>query len=256
MILLKIINLVKKMIKAFTGKTGSGKTFLMVEEAFYWWKKGTNVYSNTKLDYESQIKRMFIPRLKGIVKKNPNYGKITYFENINEIIDVTDGIIIFDEAQVLFNARLWESLPEEFQYKLQQHRKHNLDLYCTTQNMMSIDITYRRLIHEWIHCKNIFDLGKSPRIIIGVFKKEYKDVDYLYASVDDLQTPTIKTKFFLIHFFSKTLYDTMYDIGFRKFKTIWLSNSREKYYLIIPKKMTIKQALTEIKMLKTLKKVL
>ena len=53
------------MIKAYTGKTGSGKTYLMVKEAFEYYKKGVNIYSNTVLTFP----------------KKPKYGKIAYFES-------------------------------------------------------------------------------------------------------------------------------------------------------------------------------
>lgn len=246
------------MIIAYTGKTGSGKTYLMIKEAFKEWLNGRNIYSNTILDFDGHItgkrKRGKLDKIK--FWKERQVGKIHYFENITEILDIRDGLILFDEAQVLFNARQWESLPEEFQYKLQQHRKHQIDLYCTTQNMGTIDITYRRLVHAWFHCRNIIQVGSSPRILLGLFKREIKDIDHLYNTVDDLVVPTLKTNFFTINFFSQSLYDTMYDIGFRKFQTIWLSNQKSKYYLIIPKKMTIKQALMEIKMMKSLEKTL
>jgi hypothetical protein len=243
------------MIQAFTGKTGSGKTFLMVNEAFSYWLQGRNIYSNTVLDFSGQLSGKFKTSFWEKVKfwnKKYKRGKIVYFENINDIIDIRDGVILFDEAQVLFNARQWENLPEEFQYKLQQHRKHQIDLLCTTQNMGTIDITYRRLVHSWIHCKNLFQLGGSPRIWFGVFMKQIKDVDMLYNSVDDLVVPTLKTRIFFIHRFSKTLYDTMYDIGFKKFKLLWLSNGIKKLILVIPKKMTTTKAIREIKQLQEL----
>jgi hypothetical protein len=234
------------MIRAYTGKTGSGKTYLMIKDAYKFWKKGIDIYSNTKLEFKASWYH----------RKNHKYGEINYFEEITEVIDIKHGLVLFDEAQVLFNARNWESLPDEFQYKLQQHRKHKIDLICTTQNLGTIDITYRRLIHSWNHCKNILQLGSSPKIFFGLFQIEEKDIDMLYNSVDDLLVDTIKKKFHIIHYFSKVLYDTMFDIGFRKFKTLWLSHGSgertKSTYLIIPKKMTIKQAIQEIKMFETI----
>lgn len=237
------------MIRAYTGKTGSGKSYLMIKDAYSFWKKGVDIYSNTKLEFSPPWYH----------RKNHKYGEINYFEEITEIIDIKGGLVLFDEAQVLFNARNWEVLPDEFQYKLQQHRKHQIDLICTTQNLGTIDIAYRRLIHSWKHCKNLFQLGSSPRILFGVFQIQEKDIDQLYNQVDDLLVETIKTNIHFIHYFSKKLYNTMYDIGFRKFQTLWLSqNLGEKtrsLYLIIPKKMTIKSALYEIAMFEKIEKL-
>jgi hypothetical protein len=212
------------MIYAFTGKTGSGKTFSMVNEAFRFWLSGKDIYSNIPLFFDvkkvSILKRLWL-KFKKI--DNQNLGKIKYFSEINEIIHIKNGIILFDEAQVLFNARSWDSLPEEFQYKIQQHRKHELHLLCTTQNMGTIDIAYRRLVQYWEHCENTFQLGISPIILFGLFRRNIKDIDQLYNTIDDLKAETIKKRYFFIGKWSKCLYDTMFDIGFKRFKSYYIT---------------------------------
>lgn len=257
------------MIYAFTGKTGSGKTFLMIREAYNAWRRGVDIYSNTKLYFDKdglhnyilaehpkkfsywerglyQLEKIFLRSDQSRAMIMPRRGKIVYFTNINEILDISNGIILFDEAQVLFNARNWEALPYDFQYKLQQSRKHNLSLYCTTQNLGTIDITYRRLVHSWIHCQRNFSLGN---IFFGLFTMHFKDIDFLYNNVDDLKVPDLKTKIFLIHYWSKTLYDTFYDIGFHPLKTLCLINYQlsEKKLLMkivmLPKQMSLSEGL-------------
>lgn len=236
------------MIRAYTGKTGSGKTYSMVRDAYREWRRGRDVYSNTLLFFDKMVSS----------KRRQKCGRIIYFENINEIIEVKNALILFDEAQVLFNARLWEALPEEFQFKLQQHRKHHLDLFCTTQNMGTIDITYRRLVHEWFHHEDKFALlWKRNPSWLTLHARQKKDVDYLYNTVDDLTVPTQKTRYFLIHRFKKRLYDTYFDIGFKRFTTIWLVNSKEtqtgnlsgtRTWAIVPKKMSLSDASRAIRL--------
>jgi len=257
------------MIFAFTGKTGSGKTFLMIKMAYKYWKQGVDIYSNTVLlfapDLDTSVRLNIVDHPSAFawwehVKWFFHYtakptaqpyerGRIIYFEHIDEIMHISNGLILFDEAQVLFNARAWESLSRRFQYKLQQHRKHQLDLICTTQNMGTIDITYRRLVQKWTHCENLFQFGKSPKIALGIFRACEKDIDELFNKVDDLMVGTIQTKLFFIHRFSPRLYDTMYDIGFKWFKTVWLSLSNPEQekkttamFWIIPKEMSLKDA--------------
>jgi hypothetical protein len=264
------------MIYAFTGKTGSGKTYQMVRTIYKEWRHGRDVYSNTVLfflpdpsdrggftilDRPEQFSFLehAVYWIKKTILKRPRAneghkrGHIFYFESINEILHVEDGVVAFDEAQVLFNARLWESLPDEFQYKLQQHRKHRLDLYCTTQNLGTIDITYRRLIQWWGHCRETLALfGIRNPSLLSWHSYEIKDIDYLYNTVDDLQVPSIGSETFFISRFSKRLYDTFYDIGFKRFKTLWVSfhdrtkNKMERQWLVIPKKMSLKDAWSEI----------
>jgi len=245
------------MIYAYTGKTGSGKTFRMVKHAYSFWLNGTDIYSNTFLLFEEQDKKKILTKLYRLIfRRAPRRGKIIYFEDISEILEAREGLILFDEAQVLFNARQWESLPEEFQWKLQQSRKHKLDLFCTTQNMGAIDITYRRLVQFWYHHKRVFQIGKN-KSIFGLYTWDKKDVDELYNSVDDLTVTTEKWRPFFIHLLSQTLYDTFYDIGFRRFKILWLSiinpetNKLQKEYFIIPKRLSLKNAQSAIYTLKS-----
>lgn len=245
------------MIYAFTGKTGTGKTYKMVQVARAQWEKGRDIYSNTILDFTPSFAAKVRDFFYKIVKKiNFQYGKIIYFEDITEILEVKDGVILFDEAQVLFSSRQWDSLPEEFQYKLQQHRKHKLDLLCTTQNMAAIDIVYRRLVQYWFHHKRVFGLGD---LFLGLFTQEVKDVDELYTSVDDLTVTTKHTTYFFIgsfFWYRHKLYNTLYDIGFNRFKTIWISiynettHTTDLTWCIIPKKMSLNDARKDISTLK------
>lgn len=247
------------MIYAFTGKTGSGKTFNMVRLAFEEWKSGRDIYSNTILDFEyyggpagEEVKNWKETIIKKIKKDYEplKRGRITYFEDINELIDIKNGLIMIDEAQVLFNARNWEALPYEFQYKLQQHRKHRLDLYCTTQNMGTIDISYRRLVQKWYHHYDIFALfGLRNPSLFSVHRVEEKDIDRLYNNVDDLLVDTVANSYLFIHKFKKRLYDTMFDIGFKAFSQLWLNefnketNQWEQKIWFIPKQMQLKDVL-------------
>lgn len=228
------------MIYAFTGRTGSGKTFLMVRQAFSAWLSGVDIYSNTALFFDNQftiIEKFLLFFKKLFSKLNPSYevtypvrGKIVYFRDIDEITHVQNGIILFDEAQVLFSSRQWDSLSYEFQYKLQQHRKHNLDMYCTTQSILSIDVTYRRLVQSWFYQRCRFRLGS-----FGVYTSEYKDVEFLYRDNVEQTVPTLSKRWFIISKLSRYLYDTNFDIGFKKLKTVWyispLTKKKEIYMI-------------------------
>lgn len=255
------------MIWVWTGKTGSSKTSQMVRQAYHDWLSGRDIYSNTVLFFEEfgairwwekvwyQIKCEILHMSETVEK--PKRGRIIYFETIDEILEARNGVILFDEGQVLFNARSWESLPKEFQYKLQQSRKHELDLYTTTQNMGTIDITYRRLVQCWIHCENLWQWGHGPRINFGWFKVHQKDIDMLYNSIDDLKTPDIAVRSYFIHRWTPRLYDTMYDIGFKRFKTLWitqinLDKTNQSLCWIIPKEMSLSDAQKQISLCKSL----
>lgn len=270
------------MIHLFTGKTGSGKTLLMVKEAYKYWYNGEDIYSNTKLFYSKFgghpasnivdnpdqfsrseqitwfIKYRFFKILSKIRKKEynitcPTRGRITYFDEITELIEVRDGIILMDEGQNLLDARNWENLPLEFSNKLRQHRKHKLDLFCTTQSIGTIDVNLRRLVQRWIHCTDRFALfGIRNPNWLSVHTKEFKDIDMLYeqSGLDALKVDTVKKKWFIIHRFKARYYDTYYDIGFKAYRIIWTQRNKEKVCLIIPKHWTLSNARQQLSLLK------
>lgn len=274
------------MIYAFTGLGGSSKTYNMVKWARWYWKQGINIYSNTKLLYSkygideerkgtniidhpkdfSYFERL-VEKLSSVVLSNArknkrgikSRGKIIYFDTVEEIQNAKDGIVLFDEGQVLFNSGAWKEISDEFKYKVSQERKHDLDFFTTTRRFRSILIDYRQEVHRWFHCEELLAIkyGKKnkKKILIGLFSVSEKDMEAIDENLPDKQNPSIKRKFLFIHRWSKRLYDTKYDIGFKPiklirtnvfddYKKIW-----KKSYLIIPRNKTLKDALNAISMM-------
>lgn len=130
------------MISLFTGKPGEGKTLIMTQKAYKEAKKGRQIYSNYKLEFDKE--------------ENIN---VKYYKEIEELVDVKEALILMDEAQIYINSRNWEKLPLEFQYKLQLHRHDGLDIWGTAQHISRVDIVCRQLIHNYYKCKKMFDLG-------------------------------------------------------------------------------------------------
>lgn len=208
------------MIFVYTGKTGSGKTKAMIDEVYKYWKNGSDIYSNTFLFFEKYGGAVGSEHRNWKGQKVKR-GKIVYFQDISEIIEIRDAIVVFDEAQVLMNARQWDVLPAEFQYKLQQHRKHNLHLFATTQNVRFIDLTIRVLIQEWTHCTRLIGIGDRP-CWVGLFRYEKKDLDALPVNnADDSVVPVIaSTNKLISQLWSRRLYDTYFAVGFKRLKTV------------------------------------
>lgn len=262
------------MIYAYTGKTGSGKTYQMIKDIFPRWYAGTDVYANTFLLFErfggkagsnilenpenfSWQEHIFNwLYFKWCLHTNRDYipkrrGKIIYFEDITELLEVRNGIILVDEGQALLEARNWENLPAEFSNKLRQHRKHNLDLYVTTQNLGTIDINLRRLVQVWVHCTDVFALlWKRNPSWLTIHRKDHKDIDQLYNNVDDLLVENLHSSFFSISFLTRRFYDTYYDIGFTTLKSVWLQDNNKKKLLIVPKAWSLSNVRTQQLLLK------
>lgn len=63
-----------------------------------------------------------------------------------------------DEAQIYLNARRWKDLPEEWEYKLQQHRKEGLHIFGSVQDLKRADTVLRELVGEYYECHKIFGI--------------------------------------------------------------------------------------------------
>lgn len=136
------------MLYATIGKPGEGKSLTASIEIRELLDQGITVYSNLHLN-----------------EKRENYR---YFETDDwqVIFTLQDGFIYFDEGQFILDSRQWEKLPVAFRQLLQKGRHEGLDFVVLTQNIMQIDVTYRRLIHE---AKRVFRFFTWKRFNFGIF---------------------------------------------------------------------------------------
>jgi hypothetical protein len=188
------------MIVVITGLTGSGKTWFMTRLMLKDWKQGADIYANFPLFFPNENER------------------INRWHNLDELYNLTGGVIAIDEGQKLFDARRWGSLPISFSEKIAQHRKHFLDIYTTTQDIGHIDLRIRSNIHELYNCQSIFRWPKNDRVkpilqLIKITKKQR-----ILSDGDRLQWERKSKKhFFISRLWTKELYNTYGDIGFEKY---------------------------------------
>lgn len=62
--------------------------------------------------------------------------------------DNEEGVIIIDEAGIYINNRDWEKLSKDVINFMKLHRHFRIDVYIFSQGE-DIDITFRRLAHQW-----------------------------------------------------------------------------------------------------------
>lgn len=258
-----------------SGKTGSGKTFNAVKAVHKDWRLGRDVWSNTPLffsdfnkghsgenivhnpEYFTLIEKYVINISLKIVSKlfKKEYeplrrGKINYFDTIDEIFHVKDATIFFDEGQTLFRNYDWEFVPRLFLYKIEQNRKHGLDLVTTAQRVKAVNINYRELIQDWGHYETKFDL-----LGFHVYRERIKDTDFITENMQHNEIPDIKTKMKIITPFTKRLYDTFYDIGFEPLQQYDLEIKGQKVVLICETGLKVKEVLAQIRLLTNFQKL-
>jgi len=149
------------MISLVTGLPGSGKTYYLTQQAQEALERHRKVYINYKLNVGPEQEHL-----------------VEYFHSVEDIVEAKDGLIIMDEAHIYFNARKWDSLPPAFQYKLQQHRKHGLDILGAVQNEARIDVIFRELVASWKRCTKIIGSGEGAKKPWGlIIVKEFSPED-------------------------------------------------------------------------------
>ena len=114
------------MIIMYKGRRGAGKTLTMVKDALNFYNKGWDIYSNFDIG---------IP-----------YKKITNdtIINMNENPNIKNCVLLIDEIQTIIDSR--RSMRKEnlnFSYFVQQIRKRNIILLCTTQFTRTTDVRLR-----------------------------------------------------------------------------------------------------------------
>ena len=116
------------MIVLYKGARGKGKTLTMCKDALNFQNKGWKVYSNMNdLKVGEYISNEYILSIDKKEKK------------------IFNCVLIIDEIQTLFDSRTsTRTQNRDFSYFLQQIRKRNVVLLCTTQFSNTIDKRLRQ----------------------------------------------------------------------------------------------------------------
>jgi Zonular occludens toxin (Zot). len=135
-----------------------GKTYALVRLAYKLLNSGRDVYSNFFIDFSS-------------MKLKEGHGKLRFWRDIEDLIPIRRGEILIDECQIYMNSRDWKTLPKEFQYKLQQHRKQGVNIHGAVQNVRRIDSVARELVNS------IFEVSFHFGRIFIVREYDIEDID-------------------------------------------------------------------------------
>jgi len=166
------------MINIITGRPGSGKTYVLTRYALEYLKKGLQVYSNYKINWEGD--------------------NLHYWLDTKDLRDVENGIIIMDEAHVYFNSRRWDNLSTDMQRKLQQHRKEGLHIWGSCQHEARIDVVFRELVSSFYQCKKMItsrENAKKPFGLICVSQYYPEDLKSQDKKAFSRKYYTIKKKY-------------------------------------------------------------
>jgi hypothetical protein len=201
------------MITAITGLHGTGKTWLMVNQFLYpAWKAGSNIMAYNELLFSEDGER------------------VDRFWQLSDLYNAQDCLVGFPELQKLLNSESWRSMPGPFRDLLSEHRHSKINIVGDTQDLMLIDIGFRRHIAEVYHCRTVLRFPANERALpiiqwISVQKKVRKfDKEGTHVLFKKEGRPK---NYFISKLWSKKLYNT-----YEKLKTsryaIWLTTAKKK----------------------------
>jgi len=88
---------------------------------------------------------------------NLDLPNIHYFSSFEQIRDLRNCVVVFDEVTDIFDPREWEKEGSEVRRWFRLHRHHHIEIYFNTQDISLVAKTIGTLCHEWLYCKEDAD---------------------------------------------------------------------------------------------------
>ena len=138
------------MFRGYVGGLGSGKSYSMCDDATQWMRtRRGQIYTN----------------MAGL-----RCPEAIYIDSLKELLYVSSGLVLLDEASVALASRFWQEVPREMLTRFAQFRKHGLDLWYTTQHENRVDTVVREITNENVVCHK-FGGGHFRRVMLPGEKK-------------------------------------------------------------------------------------
>lgn len=180
-------------ITMYSGTPGSGKSLHAVHDVRFWLNRRhpRPVIANFPLDEFAPVKQ------RETYHYYPN-GMLTpklitdfcddYWTNVNTRFREGYVKVVFDECQLLWNARNWSAKDRLAWVELMsQHRKYGIDMILIAQSAKMIDNQFRMLIeYEYLHRK-ISNLGLIGGLIgLLTFDRLYWHINTYFQTGEQL----------------------------------------------------------------------
>jgi len=134
-------------IHGWLGKTGSGKTLDETEQAVLdFILSGVEVWTCYWINIDL-----------------PN---VHYFSEFEEVENLKNAVIVFDEITDFFDPRDWENESKGVRRWFRLHRKHHLHILFNTQDISLVAKTIGTLCHKWYFLKT-----HNYGWVMSIFKK-------------------------------------------------------------------------------------
>src|SRR5664279_4593377 len=123
------------MIRAYTGRPGTGKTCGMVYDAM-------NAVKTKKVQIFTNLVGLKFP-------------EAVWMCDLQALNRIGQGLVLLDEASVCMASRYWHEVPKEVLSTFAQSRHYGLDIWYTTQHLNRVDTVVRDITQEEVCCQKL-----------------------------------------------------------------------------------------------------
>jgi len=127
----------------YIGDKGQGKSYMLARELVRTLKQNQRWHEH----YELPRRRVAVMRTLGLAPwfKETWGNYLTYFDEIQEIVQYKECDIFVDDISMRLDSRNWELLPQGAREWLYGSERLGCDLYFTAQKFSRVEITFRLL---------------------------------------------------------------------------------------------------------------
>ena len=201
------------MIYLYTGTPGSGKSYHVAKDIYFWLCRGRHIIANFDINYDMVPTSSRKPKGYFFSKDNFDLSSdwlkdFSFYchkrDKSGRILEHQTWIII-DECQLIFNCRSWNDRErQKWCSFFTQHRKYGFDIILVTQFDRLVDRQIRSLVeYEVKHRKvNNFGTGGFFLTLLSFGHPVFAAIEYWYG---------VKEKSGMTMMIGRKKYYAMYD---------------------------------------------
>ena len=159
------------MIYLYTGTPGSGKSYHVAKEIFWYIQHGRNVIANFDVNYDAipgKHKGYFFCKdnFELTVDWIQDFALLAHRRDARDRIIEKQTVLIIDECQLIFNCRAWNDRDRKRWCSFfTQHRKYGYDIILVTQFDRLVDRQIRSLVEYEVKHRKINNFGTGGIIV-------------------------------------------------------------------------------------------
>lgn len=143
---------------------------------------------------------------------------IVYYSNLLDLTPIRDADVVCQEISQYIDSQEFALLPRSFKAWLRKHRHYGIDIYGDTQDFLTVDVSFRRLVNNVYYCQKL--IGSSdpsatrPKVnfIWGIIFRREIDPTSFDKEKEKYNFKPMSWSFGLISKSSCSVYDTRQDV--------------------------------------------